>query len=118
MAYILFNAGAEYDQAVEIRYQENANIRNLFSEAAREVEDDDLRERIVLATKMHDNSLRISTLDAQNDELNKLLIELHTYVEDINTTGANKVEQLIWNHLDNSASRRSQIFPGIAGLIK
>lgn len=113
MAFLILNAAKEYDQAADIRFQENARMRKIFLEAAEAVEDKNLRERMRAAANTQDTSLSIKALDAANDELNELLVELHAYVEEAETPWAADLLQSIWSYLEESTSRRREVCPGI-----
>lgn len=114
MAFFILNAAKEYDQAAEIRVQENARMREIFLEASKVIEDDELRVRTEAAANSQDSSLRISALDAANDELSALLIDLHTYVENVSKPWASELLKLIWGYLKDSASKRREVCPGIS----
>ncbi|WP_077211772.1 hypothetical protein [Bacillus dakarensis] len=113
MAFLILNAAKEYDQAADIRFQENARMRKIFLEASTLVEDQELRGKVEAAAKSKDTSLSIKALDAANDELNELLIELQTYVEEVETPLGADLLQSIWSYFVDSTARRREVCPGI-----
>ncbi|KAB7739014.1 hypothetical protein F2P47_14550 [Parvibaculum sedimenti] len=103
----------EVDRAAEIRYQENAQLRALFAEAARIVDDKDLAKRLDAASATKDESLRVRALDASNDALKKLLIELQALAEVSKAPWAAGLESKIWDFLLGSVEARRFVFPAL-----
>jgi hypothetical protein len=96
----------EWDRAAARRVQENAALRALFRDALPVVSDTDLRRKLAAAADSADASLLVSELDAGNDALRALLIELHAHVETLETPGARALEDAIWRELVASTERR------------
>jgi hypothetical protein len=88
------------------RVEENAAIRALFRDAAGAVTDSALRKRIEAAGRSADPSLLLSQLEAANQSLRGLLIELHAHVEELPGPAARKVDDAIWRELVTSTERR------------
>jgi hypothetical protein len=110
LAFAAMLIAQEYDRAAEVRVTENREMRELFERAAGFVEDPDLRVRLARAAKESDASLRISELTATNNELRKLLIELHAAVETKQDTSNIALSRAIWRFLlDATAKRAIQI---------
>jgi hypothetical protein len=109
LGFMMMLSAQEYDRAADIRAAENADLRALFAEIAGAVKDAALRTRLEAASNTEDASLKISTLDAANHELRKLLIEAQTHVETLDTRD---IEKKIWNVLHASADRRVLKMPG------
>lgn len=109
-AGILAAAAEEYDRAAEIRVAENRSMRAIFRAAAASVPDRALRPRLEAAGAAADPSLRVSALNAENDRLRALLIELHAYVEERDEDWARRTDRAIREELRASASRRALSF--------
>jgi hypothetical protein len=110
MAALLAAAAEEFDRAAEVRVTENRSMRAILREAARHVTDGDLRARLALAADESDASLRITDLNASNDGLRALLIELHAFVEGSDAAWARAIDAAIWAELRASARRRAISF--------
>jgi hypothetical protein len=106
-AVLMLVAAEEYDRAADIRAEENRAMRGLFRDAAPDVPETDLRGRLESAAAGEDSSLRVSALNAANDGLRSLLIELHEYVEVRSESWASRINHAIWKELEASAARRA-----------
>ena len=102
-ALLMKFAAREYERGADIRFQENADMRALFSELAPVVRDGELRTKLETAAAARDTSLAITALNAANRELRDLLIALHVHVEE---AGARDAEKKIWRVLQAMAARR------------
>ena len=96
----------EFERAAARRIEENEALRALFARAAKAVADTDLRRRLETAAAAVDASLLVSRLDASNDALRGLLIELHAHVEEQDAPWARAVDAEIWRELIASTERR------------
>jgi hypothetical protein len=96
----------EWDRCAQRRVDENQAMRQLFRHALAHVGDDGLRRRLADAAEGADASVRLSDLDAANDGLRSLLIELHAHVEEQPGAAAREVEERIWQELLASTERR------------
>ena len=105
-AILLTMIREEWDRAASRRAEENAALRALFRGAAPVVTDTELRRRLEAAAACADPSLRISELDAANDALRALLIELHAHVEELASPEAERIDAAIWRELVTSTERR------------
>jgi hypothetical protein len=103
---LLISVGEELDRIAERRIHENAALREIFRDAAPAVADALLRARLEQAAGGGEPGYRISQLDAENDRLRALLIELHAHVEAIQGNAARQVEARIWQELAASTVRR------------
>jgi len=106
-AMLLQIAAEEWDRAAARRVEENRAMRQLFAEAAPEIDDPDLRARLEAASGEEDESLRISDLNRGNDRLRTLLIELHAHLEEIDSDTARRIEAAIWQELRISTERQA-----------
>ena len=97
-------AAREYERGAEIRAAENADIRALFAELGSEVRDETLKRQLADAAASRDESLTISSLDASNVALRKLLIALHVHLEEQRERAA---EKRVWQLLKTMAARRA-----------
>ena len=105
-AMLLVAIREEMDRAAARRVEENAALRALFAEAAPSVRDAGLRERLAAAAGQRDPSLRVPELEAANQALRSLLIELHAHVETLAGAEARRLEEAIWRELAASTERR------------
>lgn len=106
LAALLMVAREENDRAVARRVEENAALRSLFADAEGAVEDPELRTRLSNAVESRDESLLVSDLESQNGVLRGLLIELHAYVEELDSPAGRRIEATIWRELAASTERR------------
>jgi hypothetical protein len=110
MVALLAAAAEEFDRAAEVRVAENRSMRAILRAAAVQVPDGDLRARLALAAEESDTSLRIADLNASNDRLRALLIELQALVEGSDEGWAREIDGAIWAELRASARRRAISF--------
>ena len=96
----------EFERAAARRVEENEALRALFARAAKALADTDLRGRLEMAAAGVDESLLVSRLDASNDALRGLLIELHAHVEEQPAGWARALDAEIWRELVASTERR------------
>jgi hypothetical protein len=105
-AILLTMVREEWERAAARRVEENAALRGLFRDAAPVVSDIDLRRRLETAAAERDADVRVSTLDASNDALRALLIDLHAHVEELDSAAARRIDDAIWKELAASTERR------------
>ncbi len=105
-AMLLVAVREEMDRAAARRVEENAALRALFAQGAPLVPDAALRERLSSAADARDPSLLVPELEAANQALRALLIELHTAVEVLEGTAARDLDAAIWRELAASTERR------------
>lgn len=110
---MMFQTATEFERGADIRVRENVALREIFSAAAGQVEDQALGSRLKAASEARDLSLRISDLDKANDELAALLIELQVYAELQKSGWARDLETRIWAELVRSAAARRLPHPMI-----
>jgi hypothetical protein len=113
VAVLSMMAAQEYERGADIRAAENADIRMLFRDIASLVEDAVLNRRLRDAAETNDASLAISSLDIANYELRRLLIELHTHIEELPSAAARAAEHRTWAVLKAAAERRLVRLPAI-----
>jgi len=106
-AMLLQMAAEEWDRAAARRVEENRALRRLFADAAAEIDDPGLRARLEAASREEEEGLRISELNRSNEGLRRLLIELHSHVEEIDSEAARRIEAAIWKELRISTERRA-----------
>jgi len=105
-ALLLTNIREELDRIAERRVDENRALRAIFAQAAPDIAVAALRARLGEAAEAQETSLRISALDASNESLRQLAIELHAYVEAQDAPAARRIEALLWRELAASTERR------------
>ncbi|MDO8839778.1 MAG: hypothetical protein Q7V31_12695 [Parvibaculum sp.] len=113
MAMMMFMTAEEHDRAADIRVAENTEMRALFAEAAKLIEDAALSAMLADAAASRDASLRVKALDAANAVLNGLLVELQTYVETSKAAWAGPLDARIWDYLVAATERRKLTFPSL-----
>lgn len=80
MASLMMVAAEDYEKAADIRVRENRELRALFGRT--DVTDTVLAARLQSAASGTEDSYLISALQAQNESLKALLIDLHAYADD------------------------------------
>ena len=103
IASVLAMAAKEYDRGADIRAAENRDLRALFGAIAGAVGDAGLQAKLDAAAASVDENLRISTLNANNYALRRLLTEAMVFAED---RGLRDAEKRIWAVLKDAAARR------------
>lgn len=104
LSFMMIMSAQEYERAAEIRAGENADMRALFAALAPQIEDAELREKILAAAQTRDDSLAISALNATNADLRRLLIALQAHVE--TKANSREAQARTWEVLKRSAARR------------
>lgn len=107
VAGLMMMAAQEFDRAADIRFAENEDMRGLFRALSPQIADAGLRAELDAASEGRDESLRISALNASNENLRRLLIRLHVQVEE-----AGGDTKPIWDVLKAMAARRTLALPG------
>ena len=103
IASVLTMAAKEYDRGADIRAAENRDLRALFGAIAETVSDADLKAELAAAAASADENLRISTLNANNYALRRLLTAAMIFAED---HGLRDAQARIWALLKDAATRR------------
>ena len=106
MAIMVLVVSEEFDRAAYRRIEENNAIRNIFKDALPVVKDEDLKRRIKEAMEKTEDDYHISALDQLNCELQEVLIDLHAHIETLEGDDARKIEEAIWQELENWSRRR------------
>jgi len=98
----------EFERAAHRRVQENTAIRSLLARAARlEILAIGLRNQCAQAAATRDDDLRVSALQASNDSLRHMLIQLHEALEnDTRDPEAQTLLDDLWRELARSTERR------------
>src|SRR6516165_2050636 len=96
----------EIDRAVPRRLEENAAIRAIFRTALSVVTDPALERSLAEEALRQEDDLRLSSLEAENDRLRELLIQLHACVETISNPAAYALNETIWQELRLQTERR------------
>jgi hypothetical protein len=113
IGFMLTLVANEYERGADLRANENREMRELFSDAARQVRNASLKSKLESAAKTSDASLRISALNQANWDLRKLLIELHAHIEAQQGAEARTLERKIWALLRHLADQRMvKLAPG------
>ena len=103
---LLLAVSEEHERAAARRVEENSALQALFTRAADALGDAALGARLRDAAGLEAPSLRVSDLQAHNDRLRGLLIELHASVEADESAAARAIEAEIWDELRQSTERR------------
>lgn len=104
-------AAQEYDCAVEELVADNNDVRQLFGLGLDLVKEESLRVELAALFNTKTASLRVSELSRENHALNRVLIDLHVYVEEHGDARTKVLETAILEYLKRSAERRSIEFP-------
>lgn len=107
---LMYCAGLEYERGADVRVKENDMFRAIFREATGHL-DGDLQNRVSAAGQGMDEDFHISALNAANDALRELLIELHAHVEEVEAKWAREIEHSILTALNQSAKLRAIAVP-------
>lgn len=107
---LMYCASIEYERGADVRKRENDTFRAIFRAAAPHL-DGDLAARVGEAGSGADESLAISALNAANDALRRVLIDLHAHVEEVDAAWARDTERAILEALDASARMRAIALP-------
>ncbi|MEP7215823.1 MAG: hypothetical protein ABI782_06175 [Anaerolineaceae bacterium] len=97
----------EWDRAASRLVEENVAVTGLLERARIVVGDDTLHEKInELVNHIPATDLRVSALQLENDQLRRLLIEVHAEVDGAEGTEKDLLNRLIWDELRESTRRR------------
>jgi divalent metal cation (Fe/Co/Zn/Cd) transporter len=97
----------EFDRAASRLVEENIATSAILADAQPLLGSTDLQERIVSALNQPPTTdYRVSSLQTRNDELRKLLIEVHAGVESLPGDDARAMNERIWDELRESTRRR------------
>lgn len=102
MAAMLQMISEEWERAASRPVEENAAIRAILRRAAAVLGDDGLLAHAAGT----DADLRISSLEATNDSLRRMLTDVHARIESTTGPAARELEQAIWDELRASVERR------------
>ncbi len=106
MALLLLLLSENYDGAAANLIEENRALRHLFLNAMNIIKDDHLKERLKEAAESDETNFRMSALDKENGNNLSLLIELQSHIETVEGIDARKIEDAIWQELENYKKRR------------
>ncbi len=94
------------DDAAELRFKENAAIREILGAAAALV-DAPLAGQLQGAAVSRDPGLKISVLDTENHRLRCLLVKAQAVLEEITAPAAHALDQRIWRLLEEIEAKRA-----------
>lgn len=107
LAFAAMVIATDLDRAAQVRVAENREMRAIFDAAEVSVDDATLKERLRTAAQGRDDDLLVSALTATNNELRRLLIELHITLEKQVSPQAERLIRQIWRFLRDAAERRA-----------
>ncbi|MGE5594827.1 MAG: hypothetical protein ACM3S1_02190 [Hyphomicrobiales bacterium] len=111
---LCFMISQEFDRAAARLVEENAAILGIFERALSLLDEGPLAAKLRAATQTVPGAdLRISALQAENDNLRALLIELHAAVEAYDGEEMAGLNRIIWDELRES-TRRRHVASGLA----
>lgn len=106
-AYLLTMIAVEFDRAAARLVEENAAILSILARAQSAIEDPGLQDRITRELgEIPGNDLHVSALQAENDRLRALFIDVHVAVESMTGAEAEALDRLIWDEIRESTRRR------------
>jgi hypothetical protein len=104
---LLMMIGQEFDRAAARLVEENAAILAILARAQSSMEEPGLQDRISRELgEIPGQDLHVSALQAENDRLRALLIDVHAGVEAMDGAEAEALDRLIWDELRESTRRR------------
>lgn len=95
----------EWDRSAARLLHENTALRRLFARAS-SLAPSNLSSKLREAANGFDTDFSISRLQATNDALRQLLIELHAWTEQSNDPRVVELNEAIWEELKESTRRR------------
>lgn len=106
-AGLLMMINEEFDRAAARLAEENDALLRLFADAARLVDDRELRDALRSEGERGARaSLQVSALRERNRTVRGLLVRLHEHVESLDGSEARAIEERIWDELAASTRRR------------
>jgi len=97
----------EWDRAASRLGEENVAITGLLERARIVVKDEVLHAKLnELVNRIPATDLRVSALQLENDEIRRMLIEIHAEVDGADGTEEELLDRLIWDELRESTRRR------------
>jgi hypothetical protein len=109
---LAFLLAQEADRLVDRLHRENQAVATLLGDATPLLADEALRARAGEAAAHGDPAdLRVSTLQALNDRLRAVLVDVHAAIEETPGPGAAAMDARIWSELVESTSRRHVELP-------
>jgi len=104
---LVFIFAQEADHIVDRLHRENQAVATLLGDAAPLLADEVLRARAREAAAHGDPAdLRVSTLQALNDRLRTVLVDVHAAIEETPGPDAAAMDARIWSELVESTNRR------------
>jgi hypothetical protein len=106
-AGLLMMIAQEFDRAAARLVEENAAVLAILARAQSAIEEPGLQDRIARELgQIPGQDLHVSVLQAENDRLRALLIDVHAAVEGMAGAEAEALDRLIWEELQESTRRR------------
>ncbi len=105
-ASLLAVIAQEFDGGAAWRHEENQALRSLFRDALPAVDVEALRARLRDAADGEDRDLGVASLDAGNQQLRSLMIDLQVWSETAGAPAAPAIGEAIWAELRRSTERR------------
>ncbi len=102
---LLMLAAREYEGGADMLVWENNEIRKLLGAGWALIDDKDISKRLKDAADSKDENLLISALEKNNDQLKRMLIDLHSEVEKRNDEANQKMNRQIWQFLRITAEK-------------
>lgn len=102
----------EFDRAAARLVEENRALRELLNDASAVLKDSGLEGRIKEATGTGDDpDLHVPALQATNDRLRAVLIDVHAKAEETDDAALRELNERIWAELQESTRRRHLASP-------
>lgn len=103
----------EWDRAASRLVEENVAITGLLERARLILTEEGLHARVdAVAERIPASDLRVSALQAENDELRAVLIDVHAAVDGALGEQHELLNRLIWDELRESTRRRHLVTGG------
>lgn len=107
---LMYCASIEYERGAQVRKSENDMFRGLLAKAGPHLPAA-LADRAKTLAGGKDEDLTISALNAANDALRRVLIDVHAHVEEVDAPWARALERDILQALAASARMRAIELP-------
>jgi len=111
MTVLMIFAAQEYERAADARMGEIDAMKEVFAEALAHLAPGPLKDAAAQAARSIPGDLKISTLNQVNDQMRRVLIDLHSHVEETPELAGGALEQAIWSVYRRMAEGRALCLP-------
>ena len=106
-ASLVYCVAQEFDRIVDRLLVETRVVAQILTDAAPLLQDEALRNLALdAATRTTPENYRVSTVQSLNDDIRRVLIEVHAAIEQTPGDAAAEMNERIWRELQESTQRR------------